>query len=108
MVKSDWDSQSDKWRKAFLARFMAITQASTLMLVNREMFKQVDGELYEFKHIGQKSRIFAFRENNCWYLVDTFTEKKEDDLPPGVVKRAKNQMQEAKSVLAQRRKDFGQ
>lgn len=104
MVKAEWDAQSMQWRKAFMGRFMAITSEPTLRLTNVEMFKQVEGELYEFKHNGQKSRIFTFRDDRCWHLVDVYTEKKEDDLPPGVVKRARERMQEARAALVRRKK----
>lgn len=103
MVKPVWDTESKQWQKAFMVRFVAITSEPTLRLVNTEHFKQVEGDLYEFKHNGQQSRIFTFRDGQCWYLVDTFTEKKEDDLPPGVVKRAREKMLEAKSALVRKK-----
>lgn len=103
MVKPEWDKQSKQWKKAFTARFVNITSNKELYLSSREHFKRVQGDLFEFKHNGQKSRIFTFRDGKVWYLVDVFVEKKEDDLPPGVVKRAVDRMEDARVALAQMR-----
>ena len=99
MAKPDWDMQTAKWKSAFMARFINITSNQSLRLTSPQHFKQVEGELFEFKHNGHKSRIFCFRRENAWYLVDVFTQKKEDDLPPGVVRRALDLVEEAQQVL---------
>jgi len=96
-----WDDLTSKQQAKFLSLFATITNEPTLRLCNRQQFKQVDGDLFEFKRNDIQMRIFAFRAKNCWYLVSGLRGKKEDELPAGDVQRAKALMNEAKAVLGQ-------
>lgn len=64
---------------------------------NRVKFKQVDGELFEFK--AHQLRVSCWRVGDCWYLLDGFT-KKQDGWKSGELKHALNLLVEHKSVLA--------
>lgn len=100
MAKSTWSEQDKAWQKAFSYLFLQICSDQNLRLNNREQFKQLQGDLFEFKRNGLKSRILAFREKDTWYLVDVFLEKKEDDLPSWVIDQGLARVQEAKAILA--------
>lgn len=94
-----WDLLGPSEQAKFMAQFRAITDNPQLQLRNRQQFKPVEGELFEFKRNDLQMRIFTFRRGNSWYLVSGLTGKKEDDLPEGDVARAKTLMQEAQERL---------
>jgi hypothetical protein len=87
----------------FSSLFQAITDNPNLQLFNRQQFKHLEGDLFEFKRNDIKMRIFAFREGRCWYLVSGLRGKKEDQLPPRVVDEAIEFVKSAKSVLRKMR-----
>ena len=58
---------------------------------NREQFKKVEGEIFEFKK--HQIRVFCFRTGDHWLLTNGY-KKKKDRLDPGEVKRAKRIMAE--------------
>jgi len=60
-------------------------------IFNRTKFKQVDGDIFEFKIFA--IRISCYRERSCWYLLHAFT-KKSDRWPAGELIRAKNLLRE--------------
>jgi hypothetical protein len=85
---------------AFLTLFRMIVSQNTLRLTNKQKFKQVEGDLFEFKSVPHQMRIFCFRDRDSWYLTSGFGEKKEDNLPAGVVKRAIEIMEDCQAELA--------
>ncbi len=82
-----------------MALFTQIASDQRLQLQNREKFKQVEGDLFEFKLNSEKMRLFAFRHRMTWYLVCGMSGKKENQLPPAEVERASILMNQAKAVL---------
>lgn len=101
-AKEFWDALLQSAQTKFMALFMKITQDPNLHLRNREQFKQVKGDLWEFKCNSIQMRMFTFRHENRWYLVHGFKGKKENKLPPREVKRAFNAMKDAKRALRNR------
>lgn len=83
------------------AKVLALFQwmADTGRIYNREKFKQVDGELFEFK--AHQVRISCWRKDNCWYLLDGFI-KKQDNWKPGELSHALNLLAEHKQLMARR------
>jgi hypothetical protein len=75
-------------RSAFGTLFRMITSSRSLQIFNRQKFKQVEGDLYEFKSNAHQMRIFCFRRGDTWYLTSGLDGKKEDDLPRGETQRA--------------------
>ncbi len=65
-------------------------------IINREKFRQVEGELFEFK--AHQVRVSCWRFGNCWYLLDGFV-KKQDKWKPGEVAHALNLLAEHKRHL---------
>lgn len=94
-----WNGQKDAWKAKFASLFQYITSNRELQLHNRTQFKKLDGDLFEFKRNDVKSRLFAFRHRNSWYLVHGITTKKEDDLPARDVALATKYVAEAKALL---------
>lgn len=64
---------------------------------NRTKFKQIEGEIFEFK--SHQVRVSCWRVGNCWYLLDGFT-KKQDNWKLGELKHAQNLLEEHKRVLS--------
>lgn len=95
-----WSELSTDEKAKFMSQFRAITDSPSLQLRNRRQFKQVDGDLFEFKRNDLQMRVFAFRHRERWYLLSGLIGKKEDDLPPGEVKRALALMSQAKARIA--------
>ena len=93
------DSFSDSCSAKFISQFIAITNNHNLQLLNKQQFKRVEGDLFEFKRIDIQMRLFTFRTGNCWYLVLGFAGKKENKLPQGIVRQALRLMDEAKKCL---------
>ena len=89
-VRSLTDSDQAKLHALFkwMADFGKIT--------NRVKFKQVEGDLFEFK--AHQLRVSCRRVGNCWYLLDGFT-KKQDEWKSGELKHALNLLAEHKQVL---------
>lgn len=85
----------------FMTLFIKITSDPNLKLTNRQQFKQVEDDLYEFKRNDLSSRLFTFRHRNTWYLLSGFGNKKSDRLPQEVVQRALRLLKEAKQTIAQ-------
>jgi hypothetical protein len=56
-------------------------------IINREKFKQVEGDIFEFKSF--RARISCYRDGNSWYLLHGF-DKKGDKWPEGQLIRARN------------------
>lgn len=86
-------------RTKFLSIFSSLLNNATLRHNNRQQFRQVEGELFEFKRNDLQMRIFAFRAGKVWYLIRGLSGKKEDALPPGEVKRALRDLASAKQYL---------
>jgi hypothetical protein len=83
----------------FMSLFNSITSDSSLRLLNRTQFKVVEGNLFEFKRNDLQMRLFAFRDSKTWYLLCGLTGKKENELPPGEVRRALVLLEQAKRLL---------
>ena len=94
-----WYEQNEDWQGSFMALFIAITSNPLLRLQNVELFKPVEGDLFEFKRVSLRSRIFTFRHRACWHLVHVFTGKTARWLPSGEVAKAVRLMGEAKAIL---------
>jgi hypothetical protein len=95
-----WEQEMNtKQQAAFATLFRMIVSNNNLQLPNRQKFRQVVGELFEFKSNAHQMRIFCFRRHDSWYLTSGFSEKKEDDLPPGEVKRAIEIMENCQKEL---------
>lgn len=92
-----WKSLNGSQRAKFMALFCKITSEKKLQLFNRCQFRQVDGELFEFKRNDIKMRMFAWRSDKCWYLVQGLAGKKEDLLPKGEVLRAMKTLENIKN-----------
>ncbi len=58
---------------------------------NREQFKHVENEIFEFKK--HQIRVFCFRKGDRWLLTNGYR-KKKDRLDPSEVRRAKRIMKE--------------
>lgn len=84
---------------AFNTLFGMISNDPRLYITNHQKFKQVEGELYAFKANTHQMRIFCFRHLKTWYVTSVFAEKKEDEIPPGEVQRAKKIMVDCKAEL---------
>jgi hypothetical protein len=85
---------------SFQTLFRCITDDPKLQIPSRELFSQIEGQLWEFKRSGKKKmRIFTFRDRHVWWLVYGISGKKEDEIDPGEVKRAKKYMEDAMRVL---------
>jgi hypothetical protein len=95
-----WQGIKVSQQASFLTLFRMIVNSTTLELKNRQKFKKVEGLLYEFKSNTHQMRIFCFRHEQCWYLTSGLAGKKEDDLPPGEVKRALAIMDDCRAELA--------
>jgi hypothetical protein len=53
---------------------------------NREQFKRVEDDIFEFKK--HQFRVFCFRKDNRWLLTNGYR-KKKDKLDPSEIERAK-------------------
>lgn len=82
-----------------MSLFKYITSDPSLQLRNRTQFKVVEGDLFEFKRNDLQMRLFAFRDSKIWYLLCGLTGKKENELPPGEVRRALDLLKKAKEHL---------
>lgn len=58
---------------------------------NREQFKAISGDVFEFKK--HQIRVFCFRQGNRWLLTNG-CKKKRDRLDPNEIRRAKRIMTE--------------
>lgn len=54
---------------------------------NRKKFKQVEGDIFEFK--SSRVRISCYRDGNHWYLLHGF-DKKSDNWPEGELIKARH------------------
>lgn len=55
-------------------------------VANREQFKKVEDDLFEFKK--HQTRVFCFRRGNTWFLTNGYRKKKKK-LDPSEVARAR-------------------
>lgn len=94
-----WSQLSEGQKAKFLSLFARIASDPHLRLNNRQQFKQVEGDLYEFKRNDIQMRVFAFRHGSRWLLVWGFVGKKENKLPAGEVARALDRMQRARQAM---------
>jgi hypothetical protein len=69
-------------------------------LRNREKFKKVEGDIWEFK--SHQLRILCFRDGPNWILTNGFL-KKKDQIPPSELDRAQRIMSEDSRRRTQRR-----
>jgi len=79
--------------------------AETGLIFNREQFKKVDGDIWEFKKF--QCRVLGFfavtgRGLKCFFLTNG-CKKKGDKLPPQVVERAKRIRSEWLELLKEQR-----
>lgn len=93
------ESSRAKAEAKFMSLFKYITSDPSLQLRNRTQFKVVEGDLFEFKRNDLQMRLFAFRDSKIWYLLCGLTGKKENELPPGEVRRALDLLKKAKEHL---------
>jgi hypothetical protein len=89
------ESLNDADKAKLLALFERM--ARTGSVPNREQFKQVEGEIFEFKK--HQMRVFCFRDRNTWFLTNGY-KKKRDRLDPSEVRKAQRMMAEHKERIS--------
>lgn len=77
------DDLDDQKRRSLNVLFRKLVDAGRIN--NREHFKKVEGDIWEFKR-GQ-IRVGCFQDGRAWVLTHGFI-KKSDNWPPGQLERA--------------------
>lgn len=101
MEAMDWlDAQDTKIKTGFGVLFQRM--ASTGKIHNKELFRHLEGDIYEFKK--RKDRILTFRLGNAWYLTHHYP-KGGQKCPPKQIARANAIREEFLQILEQEKRD---